>query len=174
MGRAQKEAIVNDLKGKISQAQSVVFTSYKGLTVAQMTELRNFLREKQIEYRVAKNNLIKIAVDESLKDRVGNIMEGPTGLVLTKDDPFLSTKMLFDFAKKNNLFKINGGIFDGVVLDSDSVKELSKIHSKAHIYGQLVSILAAPISGFLSILNAPAVSLLGVLTAIGKSKEEKN
>lgn len=170
--RAQKEQIVKELADKIKRQQSLIFTDITGVSVGEIQDLRRKLREQEIEYKVAKKNLIKLALEnhpvrQELSNKV-NISEfkGTLGLAFNYKDPISSIKILDNFAKKHKNFKFLGGIMENKVLTIEDIKELAKIPSKQELLAMFVNSLKAPINGFINALQGNIRNLVGIFNAI--------
>lgn len=151
----EKQQIVADLTEKLKNAATGIFVDYCGLSVAQDTDLRKKLREAGVEYKVIKNTLCRFAIKEVGFDELDPILNGPTSLALSNEDPVAPAKVLTDFAKKNDKLEIKAGFMDGKVLSLDEIKRLADTPSR--------DVLLATI---LSSLNAPASKLVRTLQAI--------
>ncbi|MBU2595539.1 50S ribosomal protein L10 [Patescibacteria group bacterium] len=165
--RAKKEEIVEELKDKLTKAKTVVFARYKGLTVADLTSLRNELKDKEGETWVVKNALTKIA----LKNKVRvpeKILKGQTALFFSYEDELSAPKIVYDFAKGKEELKIKGGIFEEKFIEANQVEKLAKIPGREELLAKIVGSLNAPISGFVGVLRGNILNLLYTLKAIGE------
>ncbi len=151
----QKQAYVAQLVEDIKGAQTVVFTEYLGLTVAQDTELRNQLREAGVSYRVVKNTLAKRAVIEAGYDELQDIFVGSTAIAYS-DDIIAPAKVLKKFGKNHEQIKMKGGASDGKVVSLDELNALADIPDLPVLYGKLVGSLVSPISGLAMLVKAIA------------------
>ena len=157
--RAKKEEIVEGLKDKLSKAKTVVFARYKGLTVADLTSLRNQLKEAGGEGWVVKNALTKIA----LKNKVRvpeKILKGQTALFFSYEDELSAPKIVYDFAKGKEELKIKGGIFEEKFIEANQVEKLAKIPGREELLAKIVGSLNAPISEFVGALRGNILNLL--------------
>lgn len=140
-----KKQVVEEIAEKIKGAKSVVFVSYKGLSVAEDTELRNEFRKQDVEYKVLKNTLIKKAFEGMDVTEFHNDLNGPTAVAFAKDETS-ACKILVDAAKKyTDKITLKSGYVDGVYTDVNGLKALASIPSKQELY----SILAGTLSGFI-------------------------
>lgn len=166
-GRKQRIELVNELKEKIDNAKSVVFTEYHGLTAAQISELRSKLRDLGAEATVAKNTLLTLAVDSKDVD-----LTGPTMTVFSYEDPVSSLKVLFEFNEEHEeLPVIKAGIFEGEYLEYSALETLSKLPSREELLGQVVGGLKSPINGFVGVLGGVQRNFVYALAEIAKTKE---
>lgn len=170
MDRAQKKELVADLNNVFSETSVVVVAHYAGLTVAQMSDLRNQMREAGGTVKVAKNRLIKLALQGTDADHIMGLFEGPT-VIAYSDDPVTAPKIAIDFAKKNDKFVILGGAMGSTNLDADGVKALASMPSLDELRGKIVGLLQAPAGKIAQVVNAPAGQLARVIGAYAKKDE---
>ncbi len=150
-----KKEVVQEIKDKANKSKSIVLVDYKGLTVEQDTELRNAFRAKEIEYKVYKNRLLKIAFDElGIKFPLGNY-DGPTAVAFSKDE-LAPAKIVIDGEEKYKVLKAKSGFFEGKVVDYDKVKMYASIPSKEILIGQLLGMLLNPIRSLAVVLSEAA------------------
>ncbi len=169
--REQKEQAVADLTKAFDSSNLVVLCNYKGLDVPGISELRSKLREQDSSFTVAKNSLVKIALNNSKRNvEDTSLLVGPVGLAFSPDE-VTAAKAVFDFAKQNEAIEILGGIdSDGVVLSAEEITALAKLPSKQELLGQVVGTVAAPLSGMVRVLNANLSGLVYALKAIQEQK----
>ena len=134
----EKQQIVAELTEKIKNAATGIFVDYRGLTVAQDTELRAKLREANVEYKVIKNTLCRFAVDELGMNELDSILNGPTSLAVSVEDPVAPAKILADFAKDNEQLEIKAGFMDGKVLSMDEIKTLASTPSRDTLIAKIM------------------------------------
>ena len=164
MTRTQKEAEVVELNERFSNNELVVVTHYSGLTVEEITNLRDQLREEGGEFKVTKNSLTKIAIKGTQFEGVADLFSGPTGIA-TSQDPVAAAKVAHKFAKKNENLVILGGSLGSKVLDIKGIEALAKLPSLDEVRGKLVGLLAAPATQIARVLQAPAQQLVSVTKA---------
>jgi len=177
LNREQKKQIVEELADKVKRQKSLIFTDVTGVNVGEIQDLRRKLREQEIEYKVTKKNLIKLAL-ENQKQEIDPIRQelsngvnisqftGTIGLAFSYKDPISSIKILDNFSKEHKNLKILGGIMEGKILSIEDVRELAKIPSKDELLAILTGNLKAPISNFISILGGGIRNLVGIFNAI--------
>src|SRR5579883_3240910 len=158
MDRAEKREMVETLNEIFAKSGSVVVARYKGMTVAQMTDLRRKMGNAGGKFKVIKNRLAKIALDGAANSKVAELFLEPTGIAFS-EDPTAAAKVASDFAKTNDKFVIVGGLLGRQALDAEGVKALAAIPSKEELRSKLLGVLLAPGSKFARQLNAPAQSL---------------
>ena len=149
-----KKAVVEALTGKVKEATSVVFVDYKGITVAQDTELRKQFREAGVEYSVVKNTLTNFATKNAGYD-FSEVLNGTTAMASTTGDPIAPARIVCEFAKKNKTCKIaiKGGIVEGSVLSVDQLNGFGELPSKNALVASVLGTFLAPISSLACVLD---------------------
>ena len=148
-----KKAVVDSLTGKIQEATSVVFVDYKGISVAQDTELRKQFREAGVEYSVVKNTLTNFAAKNAGYD-FSKVLNGTTAMASTTGDPIAPARIVCEFAKKNkNILTIKGGIVEGSVLSADQLNGFGELPSKNALVASVLGTFLAPISSLAFVLD---------------------
>ena len=149
-----KKAVVDALTGKIQEASSVVFVDYKGITVAQDTELRKQFLEAGVEYAVVKNTLTNFATKNAGYD-FAEILNGTTAMASTTGDPIAPARIVCEFAKKNKLktLSIKGGIVEGSVLSAEQLNGFGELPSKNALVASVLGTFLAPISSLAFVLD---------------------
>ena len=149
-----KKAVVEALSGKIKEATSVVFVDYKGITVAQDTELRKQFREAGVEYSVVKNTLTNFATKNAGYD-FSEVLNGTTAMAYTTGDPIAPARIAAEFAKKNKLktLAIKGGIVEGSVLSAEQLNSFGELPSKNALVASVLGTFLAPISSLAFVLD---------------------
>lgn len=170
LNRTEKEQVIQNLKDGFSKAKAVVFTDYRGLTVAQLSELRSILREGKFEYRVVKNTLAKIAADGTSVSAAKDAFKGPVGIAISYDDPVLTVKKILEFSKKNDKLKVGVGLIEGSVCASDELKAVADLPPKIVLLSILAGAFQAPISKLARLFNATVCSSAYALEALKKKK----
>ncbi|MGO9173904.1 MAG: 50S ribosomal protein L10 [Rhodomicrobium sp.] len=170
MDRAEKTEMVESLNDIFKTRGSVVVARYKGMTVAQMSDLRRRMGVAGAKFKVIKNRLAKIALDNAADGAGADLFLEPTGIAFAQD-PTAAAKVAADFAKTNDKFVIVGGLLGRQALDADGVKALAAIPSMEELRSKLLGVLLAPGSKLVRQLNSPAQSLARVLQAY-KEKQE--
>ncbi|MDO4563408.1 MAG: 50S ribosomal protein L10 [Clostridia bacterium] len=150
----EKKRTVAELKEKLQNAVSAVFVDYCGLSVAQDTELRNKLREANVEYRVVKNTLTRFAAKELGLDELDEILNGPTSLAVSMTDEVAPAKILAEFAKKNEQLEIKSGLLDGKVISIEEIKTLADTPSRDVLIARIMGSLNSPASKLARTLQA--------------------
>ncbi|GEN35284.1 MULTISPECIES: 50S ribosomal protein L10 [Aneurinibacillus] len=146
--REEKVQIVNEIVEKLQNSKSTVVTDYRGLNVAQVTELRKKCREAGVEFKVYKNTLTRRATAEAGLTDLDAVLTGPTAIAFSKEDEIAAAKVLSDFAKANEALEIKGGVMEGKVLSVDEVKAIASLPNREGLLSMLLSVLQAPIRNF--------------------------
>lgn len=173
--REVKEKAVQQLSDDLGRIKLAVLTDYRGLTVREMEELRAKLREEGIDYRVTKNTLLRIAAGNhpKLKDLDPSQFTGPMALAMGYDDEVAPARVIFQYAKEHKALEIVGALTaDGQLLDAGQVKALASLPTKEQLLAQVVGTIAAPLSGFMSVMSGNLRGIVNVLNAI-KEAESK-
>ena len=149
-----KKAVVEALESKIKEATSVVFVDYKGINVAQDTELRKQFRDAEVEYTVVKNTLTNFAAKNAGYD-FSKVLNGTTAMASTTGDPIAPARIAAEFAKKNKLktLSIKGGIVEGSVLSAEQLTGFSELPSKSALVASVLGTFLAPISSLAFVLD---------------------
>ncbi|MDO4730822.1 MAG: 50S ribosomal protein L10 [Clostridia bacterium] len=166
----QKIKLVADLKEKISNACAAVIVQYEGINVEDDTKLRRELRENNVAYTVVKNTMLSRAAKDAGIEGVDGVLHGTTAIALSNDDYVAAAKILCNFAKDHDFFKVKLGIIDNEVVDASKVIELSKLPPKEVLIAQVLGGLNAPISGFATVLNGTLKGLVVALNAIAEKQ----
>ena len=166
MDRARKEQVVSELKDVFMQSGIIVAARYAGITVAEMSSLRNKMRENSANVRVAKNRLARIAIEKSPTEGMKHLLVDQIVLMYS-EDPVTAAKISVEFAKTNENLKIVGGAMGEKILDSDGVTEVAKLPSREEVLSSISALLLAPGSGLSANLVGPASAIAGVLENVG-------
>lgn len=153
MNRAEKETEIKSLNERFSNDELVVVTHYSGLTVAEITNLRNDLRKEGASFKVTKNTLAKIALKGTKFEGISPLLAGPTG-VATSKDPFTAARVAYNFAKKNDKLVILGGAMGDKVLDAKGVETLAKLPTLNELRSKIVGLLQAPARAMVGVTKA--------------------
>ena len=149
-----KKAIVEALAEKMQNATAAVFVDYKGITVAQDTELRNKFREAGVEYTVVKNTLTRFAANKIDYSEFDEVLNGTTSMACTTGDPIAPARIVCEFAKKNkNTLKIKGGFVEGTVMSVEQLMGFGELPSKDALVAQVLGTFLAPISSLAFVLD---------------------
>jgi large subunit ribosomal protein L10 len=169
MERAEKREVVTALHDVFAKTGVVVVAHYAGLTVAQMTKLRSEMRSAGGRVKVAKNRLVKLALEGTDAKGIADLLKGPTCLAFS-EDPVAAPKIAVKFAKGNEKFVILGGSMGGTVLDAKGVNSLADLPSLDELRGKLIGLLQAPASKIARTLTEPGAQLARVFGAYGNKE----
>jgi large subunit ribosomal protein L10 len=167
--RAEKREVVTALHDVFAKTGVVVVAHYAGLTVAQMTKLRSEMRSAGGKVKVAKNRLVKLALEGTDAKGIADLLKGPTCLAFSAD-PVAAPKIAVKFAKANEKFVILGGAMGTTVLDAKGVNSLADLPSLDELRGKLIGLIQAPASKIARTLNEPGAQLARVFAAYGNSQ----
>jgi large subunit ribosomal protein L10 len=166
MNRDQKAAVVEEIAGQIEAAEAIFAVDYRGISVAQVADLRARLRESDTKFRIVKNSLSERAADQAGAESLKPLLEGPTALALVAGDAALAAKALNDTARALNILEFKGGLMDGAALTADDVRAIARLPARDVLNAQLVGTIASPISGLVRTLNALIAGVAIQLQAI--------
>jgi large subunit ribosomal protein L10 len=172
--KEKKQEAVAQLTEELSRLKLAVLTDYRGLTVAEIQELRANLRAEAITYRVTKNTLLKLALTQTEQMKAIDLAQftGPMALALGFDDEVAPARLVFQYAKTHQALEIVGAITgDGRMLSAGEVKALASLPSREQLLAQVVGTIAAPLSSFMGVMSGNLRSILYVLNAINQTKE---
>jgi large subunit ribosomal protein L10 len=170
MNREQKAAAVAEIAESIKEADAVFAVDYRGISVPQAAELRTRLRDVDATFRVVKNSLTERAVDEVGADALKVLLEGPTALTFVRGDAALAAKALQTFRRETDRLEFKGGLLGAEALDSEQILALARLPARDVLYGQLVGVVASPITGLVRTLNA---LIAGLALQLGQIAEKK-
>lgn len=170
MARPDKAAAVAELTDQFRSSNAAVLTEYRGLTVAQLKELRRSLGENA-QYAVVKNTLTKIAANEAGIDALDDLFSGPTAVAFVTGDPVESAKGLRDFAKDNPNLIIKGGVLDGKALSADEIKKLADLESREVLLAKAAGAMKASMFKAAAVFAAPLSKTARTVDAL-RAKQE--
>ena len=170
MPTAKKESTIDALREKIASAKNLFFTNYQGLTVGEISKLRNELRKGGSTYGVVKNTLFKRAASDELAAQLDAILAGPTGIVFAGDDPVAPAKALKTFSDQTKHVDVKAAFIDGKLVDKAQVMALAALPPKQELYAKLVATLSSPLYGLVYVLSGNQSGLVRVLNAIREKK----
>jgi large subunit ribosomal protein L10 len=173
VNRDQKATAVAEIAEQIKESEAVFAIDYRGITVAQVAELRGRLRESDATFRVVKNTLTERAADAADAEALKSLLEGPTALTFVRGDAAAAAKAIADFQRSTggDLLPFKGGLMNGDALDAAQITAISKLPSRQVLYGQLVGVVASPITGLARGLNGLVSGLAIALGGVLEKKE---
>jgi large subunit ribosomal protein L10 len=170
LNREQKAAAIAEIADDIRESEAVFAVDYRGITVAQAATLRTKLRDADASFRIVKNTLTERAADEADAEALKALLQGPTALTFVRGDVAAAAKAIADEQRTTDKLAFKGGIMGGDALDPAQITAISKLPSREQLYGQLVGMVASPITGLARGLNG---LLSGVAVALGGVLEKK-
>jgi large subunit ribosomal protein L10 len=144
----QKKQIVNEIADKLKSSKTTVVVDYRGLNVAEVTELRKQLREAGVEFKVYKNSMARRAADAVELSDLNASLTGPNAIAFSTEDVVAPAKIINDFAKKHDALEIKAGVIEGAIASAEDVKALAELPSREGLLSMLLSVLQAPIRNF--------------------------
>jgi large subunit ribosomal protein L10 len=172
LNRSEKETEVGELHDKFSKAQIAVVTDYRGLTVQVLQELRRELKKSSAEIRVAKNTLLRRAVQGTSYESMAEFFQGTTAIAVSDEEPVAAAKALVDFAKTNPKLEIRGGVLDGKMVSLEELTALAKLPSREVLLAQLLSCMQSVPTNFVSVLAGVPRKMVYLLQAVKDAKEQ--
>jgi large subunit ribosomal protein L10 len=170
MNREQKGAVIAEIAADIQSAQAIFAVDYRGISVPQAAELRSKLREADATFKVVKNSLTERAADEVGRGELKALLVGPTALTFVRGDAAVAAKAISDYARATQLLPFKGGTLGAEALDASQIAAISRLPSREVLYGQLVGVVASPVSGLVRALGA---LVGGLAVALGQVREKK-
>jgi large subunit ribosomal protein L10 len=173
VNRDQKATAVAEIAEQIKESEAVFAIDYRGITVAQVADLRDKLRDNDATFRVVKNTLTERAADQADAEALKGLLQGPTALTFVRGDAAAAAKTIADFQKSTggDLLPFKGGLMNGESLDSAQITAISKLPTRQVLYGQLVGMVASPITGLARSLNGLVSGLAIALGGVLEKKE---
>src|SRR4051812_34873633 len=166
MNREQKAAAIAEIAAQIRDSGAVFAVDFRGISVPQAADVRTRLRDADASFRVVKNTLTERAADEAGAEALKSLLEGPTALTFVRGDAAIAAKAIASFNRETQLLTFKGGLLDGDALDAEQILAISRLPARDVLYGQLVGMVASPITGLARGLNAllsgVAIPLRGV------------
>lgn len=169
--RDQKTEILEELKQKFQNAKGIVFAQYRGLSVENVQALRRGLRESNVDYKVAKKTLIRLAAKDMNYDIPNEVMEGPIGVAFGYDDEIVAAQKVQEFAKKFESLQVMGGFMGGKAITAEMVKQLASIPSRDVLLAKMMGSMLSPLTGFVGIGNGLVGGFVRVLNAYREQRE---
>jgi large subunit ribosomal protein L10 len=151
-----KKQIVEEIAEKLKASKSTIIVDYRGLNVAEVTELRKQLREAGVEFKVYKNSLTRRAAEAVNLSGLNEALTGPNAIAFSNEDVVAPAKILNEFAKKHEALEIKAGVIEGNIATVEDVKALAELPSREGLLSMLLSVLQAPIRNFALVAKAVA------------------
>jgi large subunit ribosomal protein L10 len=170
MNRDEKALAIAEIASNIDESEAIFAVDYRGISVAQVAELRTKLRDGDATFKVVKNSLTERAADQAGAESLKDFLAGPTALTFVRGDIAVAAKAIADYARATQLLPFKGGLMGGEALDVEQLRSLSRLPSREVLYGQLVGVVASPVSGLVRTLGA---LVGGLAVALGQVREKK-
>jgi large subunit ribosomal protein L10 len=170
MPTLEKEQVVEAIKDRFANCDAVIMADYRGLSVKEMQQLRNKLREAGAGLTVYKNSLTEIAMRELAMPNMTEYLAGPTGFIFINGDPVAPAKALTTFAKEHKALELKGGLVENVVLDANGIKAIAMLPSREELIAKLLGTMLNPIVGFARVLNGPVEAFARTVAAVADQK----
>lgn len=171
MGRTEKASSIAELRQKLGAARSAVLTDFRGLSVAEMTELRTLLRKSGVEYTVAKNTLAKMAVKDTQLAPLAAYFQGPTAIVISRVEPLAASKVLSTWGRTRPTFAVKGGMIEGQLVGSTEIATLADLPPREVLLARMAGAFQAPLQALVSVLAGPVRALASALGQVRQQKE---
>lgn len=149
-----KSQLVSEYTAQFKESASLVVVDYRGLTVSQVTELRQSLRAEGVEFKVLKNNISRRAVTAAGFEGLTDAFVGPTAVAYSKEDVVAPARILYNFSKENQALELKAGVIEGEVASHEQVMELAKLPNREGLLSMLLSVLQAPIRNMACVVKA--------------------
>lgn len=173
MPKEDKTKVVDELKDKFSRSKSFFLTDFTGLNVGEITGLRKDFRTRKVEYRVAKNTLIKLVAKDLSLDQMVEHLEGPTGIAFGYDDPVTPAKILYEVNKKLSKPRIKIFWVEGKFFKGNEIEKLAKLPSREILYAQIIVSLDSGMRNLIGTLEGILREFVGTVDALAKAKKDK-
>ncbi|MEM5787555.1 MAG: 50S ribosomal protein L10 [Syntrophobacteraceae bacterium] len=173
MERSKKEQVVAELREKLSRASAAILTDYKGLTVAEITNLRDSLATEKVEYQVVKNTLVRLAGRDTQVSVLEPLLKGTCAIAIAYGDPAVPAKIIKKFGKTNEKLKVKAGSLGGRLLNPDQISALAELPPREELLAKVLGTLNAVPTGLVTVLSGVPRAFVGVLDAIRRQREEQ-
>lgn len=172
VSKQQKQESLKELIEKFKRAKSIIFTDFRGLNVKQVGKLRNELRQNDVEYKVAKKTLMRLAAKEAgFKDIPDENLEGPISAAFSYSDEIAGAKIIHKFGKEFEGLVMTGGIMEGESFGAAKAKQLAMIPSRLELYAKLIGTMLNPVRGFHGVLHGTLRKFVATVKALEESKQ---
>ena len=173
MNRSEKKDFVQNLKEELSNSSSVIVAQYSGITVEETEQLRKEMRNNGAKFKVTKNRLTKLALEDTQFKSIADLFTGPTAIAYS-EDPVAPAKVAVSFANKIENFKIIGGGYDGEKMDNNKINFLATLPSMDQLRGKILGLISAPAKKIATIVKEPAGNMARIMSTQSKKLEESN
>jgi len=173
MGRAEKVAVVEEVRERLERSTATLLTEYRGLSVGDLRALRTELRKADAEYKVAKNTLIRIAVREAGLDVPAEVLTGPTAITFCTGDPIAAAKLLRAFSRQRPALVIKGGVLEGEVLSAAEAQRLADLDSREELLARLAGLFEAVVAQPARLAQASLTKAARLFAALQEKREQE-
>jgi large subunit ribosomal protein L10 len=170
LDRSQKAAAIAEIVEDLRESEAVFAVDFRGISVPQAADVRTRLRDADARFRVVKNTLTERAADEAGTEGLKELLEGPTALTFVRGDVAVAAKAIATFNRETELLTFKGGLLNGDTLTPDQIQSIARLPAREVLYGQLVGVVASPITGVVRTLNA---LISGLAIQLGQIAEQK-
>jgi large subunit ribosomal protein L10 len=153
---AAKQAVIDEIKGKLEKAQSMVIVNARGLTVEQDTALRRKLREAGVDYKVYKNTMVGFAVKDTGYEGVSEFLAGPGAFAFSYEDPMIAARLISKEVKAIPALEFKAGVIEGTIYDAEGIQAIADIPSREELLSKLLGSFKSPMASFARVINAIA------------------
>jgi large subunit ribosomal protein L10 len=171
MNRDQKAVAIAEIAANIDESHAIFAVDYRGISVPQVAELRAKLRDADATFKVVKNSLTERAADQAGAETLKEYLAGPTALTFVRGDVATAAKAIADYGRATQLLPFKGGLMDGATIDIEQIRSLSRLPSREVLYGQLVGVVASPVTGLVRTLAALVGGLASALDQVRNKKQ---
>ncbi len=172
MPTAEKAQMIEELSHKLRDSKGAVLLDYRGLNVAEISDLRRQLRAEEVEFQVAKNTLLRLAADRAEVEVAADLLTGPTAIAFGWRDEVAPAKLLTEFARRNRVVQVKGGLVGGRSMDAAQIDSLAQLPGREVLLAQLIGVIQAPVARALGAMQAPAREIAGLAQALSDKKQE--
>ena len=173
MDRSKKEQVIEELHKKLGRASAAILTDYKGLTVAEITGLRDLLAAEKVDYQVVKNTLMRLACKQTDVSVIESSLVGTCAVAIAYGDPAVPAKIIKKFSKANEKLKLKAGALGSRLINADQILALADLPPKEELLGKMLGTLNALPTSLVTVLSGVPRAFVGVLAAIQRQREEQ-
>jgi len=173
LDRSKKEKVIEELHEKLGRASAAILTDYKGLTVAEITGLRDSFASEKIDYQVVKNTLMRLACKQTGVSVLDPLLTGTCAVAIAYGDPAVPAKIIKKFSKGNEKLKLKAGALGNRLINADQVLTLADLPPKEELLGKMLGTLNAVPTGLVTVLSGVPRAFVGVLAAVQRQKEQQ-
>jgi len=173
LDRSKKEQVVAELRGKLERATAAILTDFKGLTVAEISNLRDSLAAEKSEYQVVKNTLMRLSAKGTDLEVLDPVLKGTCAIAIAYGDPAIPAKIIKKFGKTNEKLKVKAGSLGSRLLNPDQISALAELPPKEELLAKMLGTLNAVPTGLVTVLSGVPRAFVGVLDAIRRQREEQ-